>query len=211
MKKNIFLFMLAAVLCMLPGCGRDTLDISTISDNTVSETEKGKTDSKERTDSEEHEDEELCTEAEAGMSELCVYVCGAVVNEGVYYLPAGSIKMDALQAAGGYMEDAASGYVNLAEPAADGEKIYFPFQEETEAFDSAPYETEEIPQKQKLVNINTASKEELMTLPGIGESKALAIIKYREENQGFQSTDEIMNINGIKEGVYHNIKDLITI
>jgi competence protein ComEA len=50
-----------------------------------------------------------------------------------------------------------------------------------------------------------------MTLPGVGESKARAIIEYREEHQGFQSIEEIMNINGIKEGVYNNIKDLITI
>lgn len=61
------------------------------------------------------------------------------------------------------------------------------------------------------VNINTASKEELMTLSGIGESKASQILSYREENGFFQRTEDIMNISGIKEGVFGKIKDKITV
>ena len=61
------------------------------------------------------------------------------------------------------------------------------------------------------VNINTASKELLMTLPGIGEAKAESIIKYREENGGFKNIQDIMNISGIKEGAFQKIKDLITV
>ena len=61
------------------------------------------------------------------------------------------------------------------------------------------------------VNINIAGKDELMTLPGIGESKAELIIAYRSENGSFKSTEELMNINGIKEGVYGRIKDKITV
>lgn len=63
----------------------------------------------------------------------------------------------------------------------------------------------------KLVNLNTASKEELMTLPGVGESKANAIISYREMNGNFKSIEGIMNITGIKEGLFNKIKDYITV
>ena len=63
----------------------------------------------------------------------------------------------------------------------------------------------------KLININTASKEELMTLTGIGESKALCIIEYREQNNGFKSIEEIKNISGIGEASFAKIKDFITI
>ena len=61
------------------------------------------------------------------------------------------------------------------------------------------------------ININTAEAADLMTLPGIGESKARSILSYREEKGGFSSTEEIMNITGIKEGVYSKIKDYITV
>ena len=61
------------------------------------------------------------------------------------------------------------------------------------------------------VNLNTATREELMTLPGIGEAKADAVIAYREENGGFSSPEEIMNISGIKEAVFSQIKDRITV
>ena len=61
------------------------------------------------------------------------------------------------------------------------------------------------------ININTAGKDALMTLPGIGESKADAIIAYREAQGKFQNTEELMNIRGIKEGIYNKIKDLIIV
>ena len=62
-----------------------------------------------------------------------------------------------------------------------------------------------------LVNINTATRDELMTLPGVGESKANAIIKYREENGGFETISQIMNISGIKDGLFNKIKDKIKV
>lgn len=212
MGKNIILFILLSIISILSGCGRKALDISTGSGSMEADSVTEEQNEFEYMESSLGEQSE---KNESESSEVCVYVCGAVQCEGVYYLPVGSIKMDALTAAGGYSEDAFKGYVNLAEALQDGEKIYFPYQDETENIDEIPYGTGADSMHESaasgLVNLNTATKEELMTLPGIGESKALAIIRYREDHQGFQNTEEIMNINGIKEGVYNNIKDLITV
>ena len=62
-----------------------------------------------------------------------------------------------------------------------------------------------------MININTASIEELKELPGIGDSKALAIVQYRQENGNFTCIEDIMNISGIKEGAFNKIKALITV
>lgn len=86
------------------------------------------------------------------------------------------------------------------------EKVDNSIQEKT---DSSKDSTKEI--TNSLVSLNNASKEELMTLSGIGESKALAIIKYREDNNGFKCPEEIMNVSGIGEALYNKIKDHITI
>ncbi len=69
----------------------------------------------------------------------------------------------------------------------------------------------QVEEKPTKVNINTASKDEIMTLSGIGESKALAIIKYREDNNGFKDISEIMNVSGIGESLFNKIKDFITV
>ena len=142
-----------------------------------------------------------------------VHVCGAVNSPGLYYMPEDSLKADALSMAGGFTLDAAVDYVNLAEMITYGEKIYFPYSYELE--DGYNLNDQGLGQgddaTSNLVNINTATKDELMTLPGIGESKAEAIIKYRESNGPFQSTEDITNIPGIKEGVYNNIKEHIVV
>lgn len=144
--------------------------------------------------------------------EVAVYVCGAVLVEGVYYLPAGSIKMDALNMAGGFVEGAASSYVNLAETVTEGEKIYFPYEEELEA-DYTPLLTEqsETPNASGKININTATLDELMTLPGIGKNKAEAIVKYRDSNRTFNNIEDIKLVPGIKDGVYNQINEYICV
>ena len=139
-------------------------------------------------------------------AEICVYICGAVHEPGVYELPEGSRVHEALEMAGGMTEEAAAYALNLARIAVDGEQIYVPDAEEIQGqsiLSGSGYE--------KKVNINTASMEELMTLTGIGEAKAESIIRYREENGGFQSIEDLMQIGGIKEGVFEKIKDDITI
>ena len=96
--------------------------------------------------------------------------------------------------------------LNLAQVISDEEQIMILTMEEAEA--KARMERE---QQAGIVNLNTASKEQLMTLPGIGESRAEDIIRYRKESGGFQSVEEIMNVPGIKESAYLKIKDSITV
>lgn len=132
---------------------------------------------------------------------ICVYVCGQVANPGVYQVAADARVCDALEMAGGILEDGNALVLKQAEHMTDGETIYVPgMDENVEITDSSD---------DGKVNINTASKEELMTLPGIGESKADIIIEFREEHGAFQSIEELMEIQGIKEGVFNKIKDYI--
>ena len=123
--------------------------------------------------------------------------------------------------AGGFSDDADVTYVNLAQTIIAGEQIYIPTLEETAGIllseredetasaEHAPADTNA--ERNGKININTAGKELLMTLPGIGESKADAIIAYREAQGKFQNTEELMQIRGIKEGIYNQIKDLIIV
>ena len=138
-------------------------------------------------------------------AEILVYVCGAVKNPGVVSLREGGRAADALEAAGGFAENAATDYVNLAEKVSDGEKLYFPDKEECEAV----LQTED--NGGKLININTADAATLCTLPGIGEARATDIIRYRETFGPFESCEDIMKVSGIKTSVYNKIHDMITV
>lgn len=137
-----------------------------------------------------------------------VFVSGAVNNPDVYTLKKGSIIKDAVDLAGGFSEEACRDYVNLAKKLEDGEHIMIPTMEQMSGL-SVQNILEES-QKSTLVNINTATKEELMSLPGIGERKAEAIIKYRN-SKSFSNIEDIMNISGIKESAFNKIKDKICI
>ena len=141
---------------------------------------------------------------------ITVYVCGAVVREGVYELPAGSRISDALLMAGGYDENALHGYVNLAERLEDGERIYFPDYQELEELGIVPISSTESSES-GLVNINTADAEMLKTLPGTGDAKAADIIAYREEHGAFSSIEDIKNVSGIGESIYNRISSGITV
>ena len=144
-----------------------------------------------------------------------VHVCGEVVNPGIYELPAGSRIYEAVKAAGGFTENAEEESVNLASPIEDGVqiRIYSKEEAETLAAGAAPFDGFEASGegKEPVVNLNTATKEELMTLSGIGESRAEDIIRYREENGGFQNIEDIMKVSGIKDAAFQKIKDRITV
>lgn len=160
---------------------------------------------------------------EEAVCEVVVHVCGEVSSPGVYTLPGGSRVYQAIEAAGGFTSDAFEDYLNQANELSDGMKVYVPSKEEIsdEEFQQG-LKTSEVQQSgvppltdstsmTALVNINTATREDLMTLKGIGESKADKIISYRETQGGFGCIEDIMNIPGIKEGMFNKIKDLITV
>lgn len=147
------------------------------------------------------EQAEESTEHTDDEEQIFVYVCGAVSKEGVYELPSGSRLYEAIEIAGGFREDADKSTVNQAEVLEDEERIYVPVIGEA---------VQEDANQDGKININKASKEELMTLPGVGASRAESIIQYREEHGAFRRIEDIMQISGIKEGLFEKIKDRIT-
>lgn len=138
-----------------------------------------------------------------------VFVSGAVNNSDVYTLKKGSIIKDAIDMAGGFSEEACRDYVNLAKKLEGGEHILIPTMEQIANSEFQPV-IEEAKNGSSLVNINTATKEELMSLPGIGERKADSIIEYRK-SKSFSRIEDVMNISGIKEAAFNKIKDRICI
>ncbi len=160
-----------------------------------------------------------------------VHICGCVVRPGVYELPAGSRIYEALEAAGSITEEGDGDFLNLALEAEDGMKVEVPDREQARLWreqgmgpEGTAVSSGQTSGKVFVgqgaggrqadsgkVNLNTASREELMTLTGIGESRADAIIRYREMYGGFQSIEDVMNVSGIKEGAFEKIKDSITV
>lgn len=160
--------------------------------------------------------EELPVQEETVPALIYVDVEGAVNLPGVVTIPYGARVYQAVEEAGGFSEEAAVEYVNQAAVLSDGQQIRIYTREEAEKLenplDVKLQETEaDRTAGQEKVNLNTATEEELMTLPGIGEAKAADIVSYREENGGFQSIEEIKNISGIKDAVFSKIRDRITV
>ena len=141
-------------------------------------------------------------------TDIYVHICGAVINPGVYQVPVGTRVYQALELAGGSSDDAYLSGINLADKLADGQKVYIPAEGENAegilSIDSGGVQS-------VMININTASEAELMTLPGIGQSRAKDIINYRVKNGLFESIDDIMKVSGIKEAAFEKIKDLIKV
>lgn len=180
---------------------------------------------------------------------LYVHVCGAVMSPGVYRLDAGSRVYEAVQAAGGFAENAEESYVNQAQELPDGVKLVIPTKEEAEGNgwmagagseepghkgehdtadkngqigiviqesigstgDSLGTGAGQTAADEGRININTATVEELCKIPGIGATRAAAIVSYREDHGSFQSPEDIMQVSGIKEGTYERIKDGIRV
>lgn len=144
-----------------------------------------------------------------------VHVCGCVNAAGVYELPADARVFEAVEMAGGCRAEAASECLNMAGKLTDGQQIYVPSREEAASGNltggSGAKQANDSGESPAGVNLNTAGKEELMTLPGIGSAKADSILQYREEHGGFDSPEEIMEISGIKENIYEKIRDKIIV
>jgi competence protein ComEA len=157
--------------------------------------------------SEEQESDEDGKASEESDSEIMVYVCGEVKNPGVYQFHKDDRIVSAIEAAGGLTKKAALESINQAQKMEDGQQIYIPSKEEQQEMSTEAEGTS----ASKLISINQATKEELMTLPGIGEAKAESIISYRQEHGSFQQIEDLMKISGIKEGIYNKIKEFITL
>lgn len=137
-----------------------------------------------------------------------IHICGEVKKPGVYTFSLPPRLTEVVESAGGFTKKADRSAVNLAESVADGSQIMIPSKKKGK---SAEEKEVQGTISEGKVNINTASREELMKLNGIGESKASQIISYRETNGLFKRIDDIMNISGIKEGVFNKIKDYIIV
>ena len=174
---------------------------------------------------------EAVSDKEMQQAMIYVDVCGAVANPGVFQLAAGSRVFQAIEAAGGYLPEAALTCVNRAGVLTDGQQLYILTQEEMERQGLDPVEmakasdgqmngsagtgqntgmTAQVQQDNR-ININTADEAQLTTLTGIGATRAQAIIGYREENGPFAAIEDIMNVQGIKEGTFAKIKDEIVV
>lgn len=237
-KYKLIFGILTVIVCILFGCEkRGTVSFEELTATEAEplpdesgrekETAVGKTETDEASAGETAAGEPSAGEAEGNtlppMEEevLVVHICGAVNSPGVYELPAGSRIYQAVLAAGGFLEEADRDFLNQAQMIGDGSRIYVPTKEEASLAGEGPQEFIsgglEGPAEggtaadSGLVNINTASLEELCGLSGIGSGKAESIINYRRENGDFHTIEEIMNVEGIKDGLFQKIKDRITV
>lgn len=153
---------------------------------------------------------------------LYVHVDGAVASPGVYAIDAGSRVNDAVTAAGGLAEGADTSSLNLAAPVQDGSKVSVPFAGEAQG---DPNSTGSVGEPQSysgvapssgssgssLVNINSATADELKTLPGVGDATAEAILEDRRTNGPFTSIEDLMRVFGIGEKKFAKLKEKICV
>ena len=162
----------------------------------------------------------ICTDSQPPEQKVIYcYICGAVKNPGVYECLEGARLNQLIELAGGFTKQAAGTSLNLARIVSDAERIYVPTCEEIKeeqggmadiALNEDGSDRVQTGTEDK-VNINTADIDRLTSLPGIGQAKAKSICSYREEHGAFQSIEELKNVEGIKDGVYNKVKDLISI
>ena len=138
---------------------------------------------------------------EINKKEIVVEIKGEIKNPDVYWVKEESIIEDLILIAGGLTEEADIESINRAEMLKNHQSIVIPNKNEQKTVGKISNSG-----KNNLVNINTASVNELDSLPGIGASRAEDIVKYREDNNGFKSIEEIKNITGIGESIYEKLK-----
>lgn len=146
-----------------------------------------------------------------------VYISGEIINSGVYDIKDGDRLDDLVKRAGGFTEKADLDSINLAMRLEDQMKIYIPNIDENQNISAAntnlgvgAVDSSNSDALDKKINLNFASKEELMSLPNIGEKRAQAIIDYRQENK-FEKIEDIKNVSGIGDKYFEAMKDLITV
>ena len=188
MRYAMMVTMLCCMLTGLTACGRENFQTYETDGNDI-----------------RNEDQTSASQEQADTQQTQIYVdvCGAVANPGVYVLPVDARVCDAVEAAGGFRDDAAGYTVNQARSLQDGEQLYIA----TVSEQATVHEAQTV--EDGLVDINTATKAQLMQLPGIGEAKAADIIAYRDTHGRFENLEALMQVPGIKEGLYEKLKDRI--
>ena len=208
-KREIRLGLLCIMVCMVFfGCGSSSVSYfeEESSSNEVIDSEEKKL-----------EDETQMQEKVEVTDTIFVFVCGCVQSPGVYELQMNARIFDAIDAAGGMTEQACTEYWNLAQCLEDGKKIYVPSRDEIHQESVAKLSSIDVENVSGVeetdgkVNINTANKEQLMQLSGVGESRAEGIITYRTEHGNFSSIEEIKNVSGIGDAIFSKMKDKITV
>ncbi|MDU3840264.1 MAG: helix-hairpin-helix domain-containing protein [Streptococcus mitis] len=142
---------------------------------------------------------------------ITVDVKGAVKSPGIYDLPVGSRVNDAVQKAGGLTEQADSKSLNLAQKVSDEALVYVPAKGEEVASEKTGSGTASSTRKEKKVNLNKASLEELKQVKGLGGKRAQDIIDHREANGKFKSVDELKKVSGIGAKTIEKLKDYVTV
>lgn len=226
MTKNRFfcsIFMVFTLIFLLVGCEGSSAGQIITADAQPEKAASGETKDGSLIEKEENEEVQASREGWTfykSAGKTGVYIYGAVNNPGVYYLNSNARVVDLVEAAGGFKKNACKTGVNLAAYLKDADVVRILTKKQAKRLKKDEYVQQENSTGQPLdekmssdgtVNINLAGKEELMSLDGIGQSKAEAIIAYREEHGSFKSVEEIMEISGIKEGTFNKIKSKITI
>ena len=217
-KRRRILYQVCGIIlgisCMLSACHEKEETFTSVA---AAEADAG--DKKNEAESKAAEEKPDKAKADPGGEEkegsIWVYVCGEVATPGVYELQEGDRITHAIEAAGGLTEAAGQVYLNQAAHLTDGQRIYVPSKEEEQSLteelsptDRADGQTAKDTGK---VNLNTATKAELLSLNGIGESRAEAILAYREANGRFGNIEDLKKVDGIKEGIFQKIREQITV
>lgn len=154
------------------------------------------------------------TQTASRAPEIYVHVSGRVKQPGVYVMPEGSRIFEAIEKAGGAIDQEDLALLNLAQTAVDGMKIHVMSREEARTQGGLELGlglvTENGEHPKGKININQAGQQELMTLTGIGAARAKDIISYREKHGGFNKIEDIMKVSGIKEAAFEKIREEIT-
>ena len=161
---------------------------------------------------------------ETSEEKIIVHITGAVNNEGIAEVNEGARLNDVIAAAGGLREDADLNNVNLAYAVEDGQKIYIPSKEDakmneyneedlvtTDAGKGVIKDNDSSDGSGSLININSANRDRLTEIPGVGEATAEKIIMYREENGKFKNIEDIKNVSGIGDKKFEAIKSYICV
>lgn len=171
---------------------------------------------------EEKDENEIDKIENEAQPKIIVHVTGEVNNPGIIELSEESRVYDAIEAAGGFTENADTSKINLAYKIEDGMKITIPnfkdlnlntyvSTDSGESVESSQQNNQISTTKNKKININTASQTELENLPGVGPALALKIIEYRNKNGKFKSKEDLKNVSGIGENKFNNLKEFVSL